>query len=163
KETPKGRRFPLEVGTLFLPEGLKVEGTVPLFVHFHGAPWLPETAAAAHGKAAVIAVQVGSGSGGDGKAFADPGRVVPLLEEAAPKAAVRFGPVALRAWSAGYGAVRAILRVPEHYAAVRFVILLDGLHAGYVHGQPGPRTSELVAADLDVFVRFAGDAAAGRK
>jgi hypothetical protein len=163
KETPRGRRFPLEIGTLFLPDGLKAEGTVPLFVHFHGAPWLPETAAAMHGKAAVIAVQVGSGSGVYGKAFADPGRFARLLKEAETKAGVRFGPVGLTAWSAGYGAVRAILRVPEHYAAVRFVLLLDGLHASYVQGQPAPRNSELIAADLDVFVRFADDAAAGRK
>jgi hypothetical protein len=163
KETPKGPRFPLEVGTLFLPDGLKAEGTVPLFVHFHGAPWLPEAAAASHGKVAVIAVHVGSGSAVYGKALADPGRFARLLREAETKAGVRFGPVGLTAWSAGYGAVRALLRVPEHYATVRFVVLLDGLHAGYRNGRPGPRTSELVAEDLDVFVRFAADAAAGRK
>jgi hypothetical protein len=163
KQTPGGRRFPLEIGTLFLPEGLKAEGAVPLFVHFHGAPWLPETAAADHGKVAVISVHIGSGSGVYGKAFADPARFARLLREAETKAGVRFGPVGLTAWSAGYGAVRAILRAPEHYAAVRFVLLLDGLHAGYVAGSPGPRVSELVAEDLAVFVRFAGDAAAGRK
>jgi hypothetical protein len=163
KETPKGRRFPLEVGALFLPEGLKAAGTVPLFVHFHGAPWLPETAAASRGQVAVISVQIGSGSGVYGKAFADPGRFARLLKEAETKAGVRFGPVGLTAWSAGYGAVRAILRVPENYATVRFVVLLDGLHAGYVRGQPGPQISELIAEDLDVFVRFADDAVAGRK
>src|SRR5262249_48834667 len=93
QETPKGRRFPLEVGTLFLPDGPKAAGRVPLFVHFPGAPWLPEAAAASHGKAAVIALQVGSGSAVYGKAFADPGRFARLLKEAETKAGVRFGPL----------------------------------------------------------------------
>src|SRR5437016_12204218 len=70
EEKPEGRREKLDVGTLFLPAGLKLEGKVPLFVHFHGAAWLPEVAAVRHGKSAVLSVQLGSGSGVYAKTFA---------------------------------------------------------------------------------------------
>lgn len=163
EEKPAGKREKLKVGTLFLLERLKREGKVPLFLHFHGGTWLPEVAAARHGGTAVVGVQLGSGSGVYARAFADPKTFGELLREAETKAGVRFEPVGLTAWSAGYGAVREVLKVPEYYRRVRFVLLIDGLHAGYVGGQPGPRESQLVAADLEPFVRFARDAAAGTK
>jgi hypothetical protein len=160
---PKGRRDALRIGTLFVPESLKLEGNVPLFIHFHGGTWLPEVAAASHGRAAVITVQLGSGSAVYGKAFEEPKTFGELLREGETKLGVRFDPVGLTAWSAGYGAVRAILKVPEAYERVRFVLLLDGLHAGYVTGKPGPRESQLLAEDLEVFLQFARDAADGKK
>jgi hypothetical protein len=120
-------------------------------------------AAARCGKAAVLAVHLGAGSAAYARPFADPGAFPALLKEAEEKAGVRFGPVGLTAWSAGYGAVRAILKAAGGSGRVDFVLLLDGLHAGYAGGRPGPRESQLVADDLAVFVRFARDAAAGKK
>lgn len=163
EEHPEGRREKLEAGTLFLPAGLKREGAVPLFLHFHGSVWLPEVAAARHGKTAVIAIQAGSGSGAYAKAFADPKRLGLVLKEAEQKAGLRFEPVTLTAWSAGYGAVREILKVPENYDRVRSIALLDGLHTGYAGGKPGPRESQLETDNLEVFLRFARDAADGKK
>jgi hypothetical protein len=163
EERPSGRREKLAVGTLFLPDKLKPEGKVPLFVHFHGGTWLPEVAAAHHGQAAVLSVQLGSGSGVYRNAFVDPKRFGQLLREAEAKAGVRFEPVGLTAWSAGYGAIREILKVSKDYEQVQFVLLIDGLHAGYVTGKPGPLESRLVTEDLDVFLRFARDAVSGKK
>jgi hypothetical protein len=162
EETPEGRREKLSLGTLFLPRALKRESAVPLFLHFHGAPWVAEVAASREAKA-VIALNLGSGSAVYGKAFADPKTFPALLKEAEERAGVRFGPVGLTAWSAGYGAVRQILKSPEGYERVRFVLLIDGLHAGYEGGRPGPLESKLVGEDLAVFARFARDAAAGKK
>jgi hypothetical protein len=162
EEHPPGRREKLTVGTLFVPEKVKTDGKVPLFLHFHGGSWLPEVAADRH-NTAVIAIQLGSGSGVYAAAFADPKTFGRLLREAEEKAGVQFDPVGLTAWSAGYGAVRAILAVPENYERVRFVVLLDGLHAGYVGGKPGPLESKLVDRDLEVFVQLTRDATAGRK
>src|SRR5262249_35522253 len=105
----------------------------------------------------------GSGSAAYGKAFADPGAFTALLREAEAKAGRKFDRVGLTAWSAGYGAVRAILKAPAHRERVRFVLLCDGLHAGYARGKPGPKESDLVAEDLAAFVEFAKDAAAGKK
>ncbi len=166
QETPPGRREKLELGTLFLPAKLKLKPTTPLFIHFHGGTWLPEVAADQIGKTAVISVQLGSGSSVYARPFADAQLFAGLIAEAESKAGVRFAPISLTSWSAGYGAVRAILKVPEHYARVDKVLLIDGLHAGYVGGKPGTgqlQESELEAADLEIFLKFARDAVAGRK
>jgi hypothetical protein len=161
EEPPPGKRIALKVGTLFLPEKLPA-GEVPLFLHFHGGTWIPEVAAA-RARAAVISVQLGAGSSTYSKPFADPKAFAQLLQEAETKAVRKFTRVGLTAWSAGYGAIRAVLKEPVHYKRVEFVLLLDGLHAGYVNGKPGPKESELVADDLSAFVAFAKDAVAGKK
>src|SRR5262245_8026564 len=142
EERPAGRREALTVGTLFVPEGVGGAGPVRVFVHFHGPAWIAERAAAASGMA-VIAVQLGTGSGVYRKAFAGPGTLDGLLKEAGAKAGVRFGAVGLTAWSAGYGAVREVLRPADSAGRVSFVVLLDALHAGYSDGKPGPRESRL--------------------
>jgi hypothetical protein len=160
EERPSGKRIPLKLGTLFLPDSFPQDA--PLFLHFHGGTWIPEIAAARN-NAAVIAVQLGSGSSVYGKPFSDPKAFAELLDEAERKAERKFKRVGLTAWSAGYGSVRAILKTPEHYDRVQFVLLLDGLHAGYVTGKSGPKESELIADDLEVFVKLSKDAIAGKK
>ena len=161
EDRPQGKRIPLRIGTLFLPEKLPA-GNVPLFIHFHGGTWIPEVAATKI-PAAVVSVQLGAGSATYAKPFADPKAFGELLQEAEAKAGRKFDRVGLTAWSAGYGAVRAILKTPEHYQRVHFVLLCDALHSGYIGGKPGPTESNLVAEDLAVFVKFAKDAAASKK
>ena len=163
QEAPPGRRESLELGTLFLPAKLRAKPTVPLFLHFHGGTWLPELAAARAGGTAAISIQIGAGSGAYAKPFADPALFSRLIAEAERKAGVRFAPVALTAWSAGYGAIREILGVPEHYARVDRVLLIDGLHTGYIDGKPGPQESRIETDRLEIFLRFARDAVAGKK
>lgn len=166
QQTPAGRREKLEFGTLFLPAKLKLRPSTPLFIHFHSGTWLPEVAAERVGNTAVITIQIGAGSGAYAKPFTDAQLFPRLLAEAEAKAGVKFAPVTLTAWSAGYGAVREILKVPESYARVARVLLIDGLHAGYINGKPGQgsqQESQLEAGDLDVFLKFARDAVAGRK
>ena len=90
------------------------------------------------------------------KPFAEPAAFAQLLQEAEAKAGQRkFAPVVSVGLDAGYGSIRAILRVPEHYERVQSVLLLDGLHCGYVGGKPGPKESSLVTEDLAVFVQWA--------
>lgn len=162
QQTPPGRREPLELGTLFLPEKLKRKGTLPLLIFFHGGTWLPEVAAAQN-KAAVITVQIGTGSGVYARAFADPERLSKLIAEAETKVGVRFAPLTLGGWSAGCGAIREILKQPDNYTRVDRVLAIDGIHAGYVNGRPGPQESQLEPANLETWVQFARDAVAGRK
>jgi hypothetical protein len=164
EETPPGRREPLELGTLFVPAKLK--GRAPLFVHFHGGSWLPEVAAARAGDTAVISIQIGSGSSVYAKPFSDPQLFGRLVTEAETKSGMTFSPISLTAWSAGYGAVREILKTPENYARVGRVLLIDGLHTGYAGGKPGTgpsQESELETDNLQIFLQFARDAVAGRK
>jgi hypothetical protein len=164
EEAPPGRRETLEIGTIFLPARLK--SPAPLFVHFHGSTWLPEVAAARLGGTAVLTVQLGSGSAVYARSFRDPLLFSRLVAEAEMKAGLTFSSVSLTSWSAGYGAVREILKLPEHYARVERVLLIDGLHTDYVDSRPstGPLLeSQLGTEGLDVFLRFARDAVAGRK
>jgi hypothetical protein len=159
---PEGRRERLAVGSLFLPAKWKPKAGARLSVHFHGAEWIAEAAAARLGRP-LIAANLGAGSATYARPFADPASFAALVAEAETKAGWKFGDVTLSSWSAGYGATRPILRVEGNYARVRGVLLVDGLHAGYRDGKPGPLESAIAAEDLDVFVRFARDAAAGSK
>jgi hypothetical protein len=59
--------------------------------------------------------------------------------------------------------VREIIKSSEGAERVGFVLLIDGLHAGYEGGRPGPLESKLVTADLEPFVSFAREAVAGKK
>jgi hypothetical protein len=162
QETPPGRREKLELGSIFIPERLKNRSRLPLFIHFHGGTWLPEIAAEQAG-AAVIPIQLGSGSSAYSKPFADPQLFQRLLAEAESKAGLKFAPITLTSWSAGYGAIREILKAPEDYARVDRLLLIDGLHTGYVNGKPGPQESELETDKLQIFLQFARDAVAGKK
>lgn len=166
QESPPGRREKLELGALFIPAKLRLKSSVPLFIHFHGGTWLPEVAGARIGNTAVISIQIGSGSGAYAKAFGDAQLFSRLIAEAEMKAGVKFHPVSLTAWSAGYGAVREILKAPESYARVERVLLIDGLHSGYVGSKPGQgssQESQIETENLEVFLKFARDAVAGHK
>lgn len=67
------------------------------------------------------------------------------------------------AWSAGYAAVQQILVVPRYYDQIGAVVLLDGLHTGYVKKPDGTPSKEADLHTLAPFVRYAEDAAAGKK
>jgi hypothetical protein len=166
RDTPAGRRETLELGTLFLPDRLKLKPhqtkTVPLLVVFHAGAWLPEVAAGKT-KAAVITIQVGAGSGAYVAAFADARRFPLLLEEAERKARVRFRPITLAGWSAGCGAIRQLLRQPDSGARVERIIAIDGIHTDYVGGKPGPLESQLETGNLEPWIGFAREAMAGRR
>jgi len=166
EETPPGTHEKLELGTLFLPAKLKLKSPVPLFIHFHGGNWLPEVTASRLGNTAVISIQLGSGSSVYARPFNDPQLFARLIAEAEVKEGVKFAPITLTAWSAGYGAIREILKTPENYARVERVLLIDGLHTGYAAGKPGTgkqQESELETANLEIFLQFARDAITGRK
>jgi hypothetical protein len=163
KSEPPGRREKLSVGTLFIPVRLQGRKKLPLFVHFHGGDWLPEVAAAREGHSAVISVQSGVGSSTYAKQFAGGTLFAQILREATDKTGVTFEPITLTAWSAGHGAIREILQVPEEYARVQSVLLIDGFHTGYAGGKPGPLESPLEPDHLEIFLKFARDAVAGRK
>jgi hypothetical protein len=129
----------------------------PLLVHFHGAAWLAEVSARRWRKdASVLAVEIGAGSSVYSRAFSDPARFGQLLDEAGGL----FSPVVISGFSAGYGAVREILRNRENWQRIDAVVLADAMHASYVpEGKPGRVDPEGIAA----FVEFAREAVAGRK
>jgi hypothetical protein len=123
---------------LFIPNELRARDTLDLVVHFHGAAWLPQQAVASVGGRAVAVVNLGTGSTTYHRAFADPSVFDSLLAavtreaSAAVEKTVRAGRVSLVGFSAGHGAIRAILRAPRHFTRVDAVLLLDGMHTSYV-------------------------------
>jgi len=161
----KGQRWKLSTGALLLPASARVRPTMPLYIHFHGAPWLAEWSVQQRNrKAAVLTVHLGAGSGVYSRAFSDPTKFGLLLDEAArqlsPEHPPRFHPVIFTSFSAGYGAVREILKTQANWDLIDAIVLMDSMHTGYTSGsQPGPLETD----NLQPFVDFAKAAVAGKK
>jgi hypothetical protein len=165
KTEVKGKRFEMPVGNLLLTPEAERRDRLPLIIHFQGQPWVAESAAT-RGKraAAVITAYLGAGSSRYAQPFNDPESFAKLLAAAAtarsPERPMDFDPIVLSGFSAGYGAIRQILRTPANWDHVDAVVLVDGLHAGYESGdKPGP----IKAVDLNVFIEFARLAVEGKK
>ena len=161
-----GRRVELKSlsgAVLFVPEGVRADKPVPLIVHFHGAPWLVQYQIATHlPHAALITVQLGAGSSVYAKPFANTETFKTMIDEARAAIDMKRGwsSITLTGFSAGYGAIRAILRNHEYVGLVKNVLLLDGIHASY---SPEGTPPVIKSDDLDSFVGFARLASAGKK
>lgn len=163
---PAGK--PVEV---WIPDAARGRDLVDLVVHFHGTAWLPEQAVSALGGYTVAAVvNLGVGSGAYDRAFADPAAFDSLLAgveretSAVVGRTVRLGRLTLVGYSAGHGAVRAILREPRHFARVDAVLLLDGMHTSYVpEGTVLAKGGTLDTTNLVAFEKFARAAIHGDK
>lgn len=156
---------------LWLPDAASRRADIDLVIHFHGAAWLPEQAVAAlddHTAAAVV--NLGVGSNAYHRAFADPAAFDSLLAgvtremSAVTGQAARIGRLTLVGYSAGHGAVRAILREPRHFARVDAVLLLDGMHTSYVpEGVVLAAGGALDTTNLSAFADYARAAVRGEK
>jgi hypothetical protein len=156
KRDVRGLKVALSLGELYIPEGKK---PTTLLMHFHGGTWIPQQVGADN-KIAVLAIQIGAGSSVYARPFRESGSFAQLLDEASRAAHTEYRTVLLSGWSAGYGAIREILRVPANVEKVHGVILIDGLHVSYdPEGKPGP----LQPDGLQPFLAFAKDAIAGKK
>ena len=167
---PAGRRIELKSlkgARVFAGPGVNVNKPVPLIIHFYGAAWLLEThIAKSLPHAVVITVNLGSGSSVYGRPFSDPTLFQTLIDEASRELQFKHGwsSITLTGFSAGYGAVRTILRQEKNFGLVNNVLLLDGMHASYSpEGKVLADGGTVNAADLDSFVKFAREAVAGRK
>lgn len=141
-----------------------------LVVHFMGAAWLPELAVSRLPNTVAVVVNLGAGSGVYDRSFSDPAAFDSLMAGirrevgAVVGSDARFRRITLSGFSAGHGAVRAILRDSTHFARVNAVLLLDGMHTSYVpEGVTQDKGGTLDASNLDAFVRFARAAMRGEK
>jgi hypothetical protein len=160
---PSGARYSLTLGTMFIPAASEHRADVRLLFFFHGGDWIPEIAVAREKRMAVVTIQAGAGSSHYAALFTDPSRFPGLIAEAEKQSGLRFSEIVLGGWSAGCGAVRQILRDPASAERVARVLCIDGVHAGYANGAPGPQESQLVVTDLDAWLAFGREAIAGRK
>lgn len=141
-----------------------------LLIHFHGAV---DTIRGAMERAGTTATVVVVNQPGLSAAYAapfreDPGLFARLLAEpasvAGDGAAVpppRWRRVTLSCFSAGYGAVREILRTEEGFDRVDAIIAADSIYAGIDETADAGR--QVTARDMAAFLEFAKAAAAGRK
>ncbi len=165
-----GRRIELKSlkgSRLFAGPKVNTKKAVPLIVHFHGVAWLVESHIAKHAaNAALITVNLGAGSSAYGRPFEKPEVFQGLIDEASQALGLKHGwsSITLSGFSAGYGAVRAILRQEKNFALVNNVLLLDGMHASYSpEGKVLADGGSVNSTDLDSFIKFAREAVAGRK
>lgn len=141
-----------------------------LLIHFHGAVDTVRGAMERAGTAATVVVvnQPGLSAAYAAPFREDPGLFARLLAE--PAAAGGDGPagspprwrrVTLSCFSAGYGAVREILRTEPGFTRVAAVVAADSIYAGIDETAAAGR--QVDARDMAGFLAFAEAAAAGRK
>ena len=151
------------LGQILMPRkgGLTAKDEFDLIIHFHGSKAARKELVKKARGVFVAGIDLGAGSAAYQNAFAQPEAFVQLLDSIEkaviehtgnPRAHIRH--LALTGWSAGYGAIRAILR-QKASAWVDGVALIDGLHADY----DTTDASGLQAGQLGPFLRFAKRAA----
>lgn len=156
---------------VFVPARVRERRTFDLVIHFLGAAWLPEQAVDKLRTNTVAAVvNLGAGSSVYDRAFSDPPTFDSLLTAISRAVSdnvrhpTRIGRVTLVGFSAGHGAVRAILRDARHFARVDAVLLLDGMHTSYVpEGVVVAAGGTLDTTNLVAFANFARAATHGEK
>ena len=167
-ERPTGARLSLTHGELFVPEGYAPgEEGVHLVLHLHGAAWAVERNLTHSGERAVLVTVVLNGlSRVYADLFAKPETFPAILDEVRAGLAAlgvgdpRIGRVTVTSFSAGFGGVREILKSEEAYGRIDALVMADSIHAGFV-GDPQDR--RVNPEHMREFVRFAKDAAEGRK
>lgn len=155
----------LRKGQFIVPQrgGFTSSGGFDVMVHFHGHEAVRKEWVQMMNGAVLVGITLGTGSGPYEQNFRAPGAFEKLIDEIETEVAketgrkrVRVRKVGLSAWSAGYGAIEAILRSSYGKRLVDSVVLLDGLHTGY-HGRL------LDDGKLSPFVDFARRAARGER
>lgn len=154
---------------LFIPKGYKPEGdAVRVFLHLHGAASAVEPALVSKDRRAVLIEFNRKGlSSVYTKPFSDPA-LFPRLLDSAMKAIQekrlsrdpKPSEVIVCSFSAGFGGVREMLKVPSAFERIDALVLADSLYAGY-DGDIKNRVIDRKA--MEGFVKFAREAAAGRK
>lgn len=163
----EGKKIPLpgifDTDPLLLMRNESSQDSVNLLIHFHGSENVVAQAVAENKGWAAVAVNLGNGSSAYGVPFTNPGKFDSLLLAAKSQLQQPVRKIYLSGFSAGYGAIRAILKT-EHYAAIEGVLLLDGLHASYVPARtPLSMGGVIEEEDLAIFEKLAKDAVSGKK
>ncbi|MBX3190045.1 MAG: hypothetical protein KF819_23670 [Labilithrix sp.] len=167
----------LSFGSYLAPERdfVRDDGGVDVVFHFHAGQMAERQLKESGLNAVFVSCGFGLGSGAYADAFASPARFGRMLDElskslakATGKSNVHVRRLGLASWSAGFAAVSRILSVERYYGMVDAVVLNDSIHAQYKDSGSRPKAAAQGADQVDVkmmgsFVRFARDAAAGRK
>jgi hypothetical protein len=166
EDAPAGHRVTLSLGKLFVPVGFHPDpqGT-RMVLAFHCGTWIPEVAVSRLTQPLpILHFQLGSGSSRYAKPFEEDQTLLErLLEDVSAEIKVPVRGLILVGWSAGYGAIRELLKNPPIASRCEGVLLIDGLHASYVNGRPGPLESQIETETLQPFLDFARKAQVGER
>jgi hypothetical protein len=162
----KGVKF-----TLFIPPGWTPTVNPTLTVHFHTAVWFTiQEHLRRGGKGPLICFQLGEGSTIYRRAFEDTnrlGRVLRLVEgemkQRGAPSQTSITALDVSSFSAGYGAVRELLKSPENLKLIQGIVLLDSMYAAYEARQDEAELRKPAREQIDVWVPFARSAIRGRK
>jgi hypothetical protein len=167
---PTGRRVDLgDQATLFVPPAERRNGdVVDLLLHLHGMPSVVEPAFVAAGRTGAL---VEFNSKGRSQVYAEPfsdpallprliDHSLTALQRPGQPGPPRLGRLTVSSFSAGFGGVRELLKVPAHFTRIDTLVMADSIYAGY----KGDAADHQVDPQLmDGFRRFALEAAASRK
>lgn len=143
-----------------------------LLIHFHGAVDTVRQAMERAGGATTVVVvnQPGLSAAYSTPFREDPGLFNRLLAEPwrdtsdeAPAIPPRWRRVTLSCFSAGYGAVREILKTEDGLARVDAIVAADSIYAGIDEQATKTGDRQVDARDMAAFLAFAEQAAAGTK
>ena len=159
---------PIEI---FIPDKILNNKTPNLLVHFHGMSYVSKYAVYQTNQPFVLAnINLGSGSTKYEKPFLEKNLFSELVFIIEKQLAFKFSnfekfsSIYLSSFSAGYGAVRAIIRNEMNVNQIDGIILLDGLHTDY---EPDrlvlAKGGKLNTEKLKVFLNFARLAKDGKK
>jgi hypothetical protein len=157
--------------TLFLPQGWSTNcvTNAAITAHFHT---VASSAIPSHVRRGsldpLIVFALGSGSSAYRAPFEDTnrfGRILDLVEKQLRErgAECRITNVDISSFSAGYGAVRELVKSPQYFAIIRRVVLLDSIY-GSLQAQPAGVTNRVAdPAHADVWAPLARAAMKGDK
>ncbi|UCG16402.1 MAG: serine hydrolase [Phycisphaerales bacterium] len=168
---PPGQRVgPDGIGELCVPSAFQLsDGRLDVLVHFHGGfQRVASAAEEARITSAVVNVSRPGLSSVYEKPFSDTALFRAIIDDAIRTLTeggtippdTELGRVYVSSFSAGFGAVRAILGVPEYLDLIDGIVMADSLYCGY----DGPAENRKPdARRMGGFRRFAAEAEAGRK
>lgn len=124
---------------IYIPAKAEKSGSPDLLIQFFGTKEIVAYAADRYrGRLIAATVNLGSGSSVYATPFSDTllfQRLVDSIQQRVRRQtghSLEFKKIIVSGFSAGYGAVRAILTTPSNRNIINGVLLLDGLHASYI-------------------------------
>lgn len=152
---------------LHVPEGARFDTGLELTLHLHGAHEVVRDAFVRARRPGALATLTLPGlSAVYTRHFAaDPAGTFGELVDAARRAvgAASVERVWVSSFSAGFGGVRELLKAQVSFERIDALILADTLYAGFARPAVGDERPEPDPRNLEGFVRYAREAAAGRR
>ena len=170
KEEVSGQKYTLEnilekPIEIYVPKQYLNHDSLSLLIHFHGSSYVPIYAVENSNKPFVLAtINLGHGSSVYEIPFLNNAKFDELIQSITASTNLQFDKIYISSFSAGYGAVRALLNNPKYFDIIDGVILLDGLHTDYISEKLTlAEGGQLNTNKLNCFLEYAKHAINGEK